>query len=118
MSKPHKPVSSSVVIARLLCSQGYTNWVGKKILEYARNKILSQRDIRKFDRLRTELRVLAQGMNEGERAVLGKFIAYEKRIGFETGLRVGIASSLAVNEPREAPSEDELITEAREAGTE
>jgi len=84
-------IKSSVVIARLLCSEGFTDHVGNKIEKYWKAQIMRNQARRRIAKLEREFSEMIQSkMNAKEKLLLGRFISLHKRMSFDTGLRVGL----------------------------
>ncbi len=93
--QPHKPLKSSVVIARLLKSDGFTDHVANQVLKYWRNAAgLTERQKRQMDGLQTELSDITGKLTAGERMVIGRFFGLRIKAAFDTGLRIGLMTSL------------------------
>ena len=83
---------SSVVIARLLASQGYDSYVAEQIERYNRKTSgLSNRQKQALDETAKELSEMCKKLTKAERLLLGRFIGYQCRINFDTGLKIGLA---------------------------
>jgi hypothetical protein len=86
---------SSVVIARLLASEGYTDYLANQIERYwMKTSGLSDRQTKKIQRLNKELSRIAKELSEGDKMVLGRFIGLHKKMAFDTGLRMGLIAYL------------------------
>ena len=92
-SKSHSPLRSSVVIAKLLSSEGFTDHVANEVERYWKHSSgLTDRQQRKIEQLERDLSELCANMTTGQRMVLGRFIGLQKKMSFETGLRIGLTA--------------------------
>ncbi len=88
-------IRSSVVIARLLDSEGFTDHTANQIERYWKKVArLSPRQQRQILRLEKEIASMAAGLTEGQRLAMGRFIGLHKKMSFETGLRIGLTAYL------------------------
>lgn len=85
-----KPLRSSVVIAKLLKSEGFSDHVANMVERYWMKNICRGR--RKKLNLAKELGQLSLKLTDGEKLILGKFIAWHKRMSFDVGLRIGLTA--------------------------
>lgn len=84
-------IKSSVVIAKLLCSEGFTDHLGNQIEKYWKTSIMRNQARRKIAKLEREFSEMIQAkMNAKEKLLLGRFISLHRRMSFDTGLRIGI----------------------------
>lgn len=96
MSEPHnyskrKRLKSSVVIAEMLKSEGFTDHTANAVTSYAAYRLgLSVRQLRQFRNLKKEMGEIMRDMPESKRLVIGRFIGIHKKIAFDTGLRIGL----------------------------
>lgn len=118
-----KPMKSSVVVARLLESEGFTAHTANAMIRYSR-RITHPSTQRRYERARRAAKESLRDLDEGTKAIVGKFINHQMRIAFDTGLRIGLAAHAALNDkeceglPDERRSQQELKnTSAQEAAT-
>lgn len=84
-------IKSSVVIAKLLCSEGFTDKLGNQIEKYWKTSIMHRNRGKKIAKMEREFSELIQSkMSIQEKLLLGKFIALHKRMSFDAGLRIGL----------------------------
>lgn len=84
-------IKSSVVIAKLLCSEGFTDHLGNQIEKYWKASIMRNQARRRIARLEKEFSEVITGkLDMKERLLLGRFIALHKRMSFDAGLRIGL----------------------------
>ncbi|MBZ5533064.1 MAG: hypothetical protein LAO20_16665 [Acidobacteriia bacterium] len=84
-------IKSSVVIAKLLCSEGFTDHLGNQIEKYWKTSIMRGGARRKIARLEKEFSdAMTAKLDMKERLLLGRFIALHKRMSFDTALRIGL----------------------------
>ena len=86
-----KPLNSAVVIARLLGTEGCTDHVAKEVERYwRRTEKLTDGQKERIRKLEVGLAELASKLTEAEKALLGKFIGWQKKMSFQTGLKIGL----------------------------
>lgn len=84
-------IRSSVVIAKLLCSEGFTDHLGNQVEKYWKTSIMRNQAKRKIARLEKEFsEIITAKLDMKERMLLGRFIGLHKRMSFDVGLRVGL----------------------------
>ena len=104
VNQPHR-LRSSVVIAKLLDSEGFTDYVANQIEQYWRhNAGLTERQQQQIVRLEKSLSDFMRDKTEGEKQVIGRFIGLHKKMSFDTGLRIGL-TAFAVSTDKEVPDE-------------
>lgn len=108
MESKRKPVPSARKIAELLCLSGWTPEAAGAIRRYWMYRTgLTERQVNQIRRLKTELSELAHGLTEGQRQVLGRFIGLQKKLSFDMGLRMGLATKAQDENVLVEPSEHE-----------
>jgi hypothetical protein len=85
-------MNSSVVIARLLDSEGFSEFAQNATERYWMRSICDPRRRRKYRKLDKELSAIAEKLTDAEKLILGKFISLHKRMAFDTGLRIGLTA--------------------------
>lgn len=88
----HKRNKSSVIIANLLDSEGFSDHVANSVEQYWMKNICrtpAKRRVRKLDKEITEM---CKKFTDAEKLVLGKFIGIHKKMSFDTGLRIGLTA--------------------------
>ena len=101
-----------MVIARLLNSEGFTDYVANQIERYWKNSSgLTDRQKQKIRRLEKALSDFMRDKTEGEKAVIGKFIGLHKKMSFDTGLRMGL-SAFAARNAEDVPDETTFLSDA------
>ena len=84
---------SSVIIARLLDSEGFTDYVANQIDRYWKhNAGLTERQKEKLKKVEKSISDFMADKSEGEKMVLGRFIGLHKKMAFDTGLKMGLAA--------------------------
>ena len=102
-----RPLNSAVVIAQLLDCEGFTSHTAQQVKRYwMRNAGLTKRQQHQIVGLKCKLSELCGKLDEGDKLVLGRFIGLQKKLSFDTGLRIGL-TALAVQNP--------VLTEEMEA---
>src|ERR1035441_9591765 len=92
-SKNSNEINSSVVIARLLASEGYTSRVHSGIKRYA-SRQLNESARRRYERICKTMSEVASKLSAGDRLVIGRFISWHSRLAVDAGLRIGLAGAL------------------------
>jgi hypothetical protein len=99
-------IRSSVVIAKLLASEGFTDFVGNAVEKYWKTCVMRNQSRRKIAKLEKEFSEIITGkLDMKERLLLGRFIALHKRMSFDTGLRIGI-QAFAVKTDKQVESDE------------
>jgi len=103
--------NSSVVIARLLHSEGWTEHVAATCRSYWRRVVANQSDKaqRRIEHIEQAFReTVTASMTATQKQILGKFISLREKAAFDTGFIVGFMTSLY---PEELPSAAVKIAE-------
>ena len=104
-------IKSSVVIAKLLASEGFSDNVSQAVESYYRRRAgLTERQKKSIVRLREELTEMCLKLTEGEKLVLGKFIGLQKKMSFDTGLKIGL-TCFANDNAKDVESEYAEVTD-------
>lgn len=84
-------IKSSVVIAKLLDSEGFNEHVQNMVERYWLHTVnaAARKKHRRLDRDITEM---CKKLTDGEKLILGKFISMHKAMSFQTGLRIGLTA--------------------------
>lgn len=99
-----KRLHSSVVIAKMLKSEGFSDHVANEVERYwMKNIARGTRRVRNLDKNMSEV---MKKLDDGEKLIVGKFISMHKRQSFDTGLRIGL-TAFAVKNDKEF---DEAVT--------
>ncbi len=102
-----KPLNSSVVIAKLLCSEGFTPYLANQIERYwKRSSKLSKVERKNLEKLDKSLTNICKDMSKKDKMVIGKFVGLHKKMSFQTGLKIGI-QAFAVKENKIFEEEEE-----------
>jgi len=88
-----KPEAKSLtLICRLLSAEGFTDYTANQVERYWRHcSGLTEHQRKSIAKLEKELSKLCADMDEGQKLVLGRFIGLQKKVSFDTGLRIGLA---------------------------
>src|SRR5580698_7123 len=87
------PINSSVVIARLLDSEGFTDYVANQVERYwRRNVAVLASDRRRMSSLDKSISDLCREMPAVDKKTLGNFVGLHKKMSFDVGLRIGLAA--------------------------
>lgn len=90
----HRPINSAVVIAKLLDTEGFTDYTANRCEQWwKRNRVKTDGQHRRIAKLEAALTELASKMSEAEKLLLGKFIGMKIKQGFETGMAIGLTVS-------------------------
>jgi hypothetical protein len=107
MSANHRSPKSSVVIAKLLGSEGFSEHVQNMVEKYwMRNVCRGGR--RKYRNLDKEITEMCKKLTDAEKLILGRFISLHKKMSFDTGLRIGLTTFAAKN-AQDVMSEEERM---------
>lgn len=97
-SKPSHAINSSVVIAKALSSDGFTDHIAGCVEKYwKQNSGLTDRQKRSIAKLREEITRMTSTMSVGDKLILGKFIGLHKKMSFDVGLRIGLTTFAHLN---------------------
>lgn len=99
---------SSVFIARLLDSEGFSDFVANQVERYWKRSICDRRHLRKYGKLDKDITEMCKKLTEGEKTILGKFIALHKKMSFDTGLRIGLTAYAVKNDKPVDPMADRV----------
>ncbi len=89
---------SGAVIAKLLSTEGFTEHLANRMDVYWRHAAgLTKRQRMQFAELEREFGEIMSEMPIGDRMVVGKFLTYQKKVGFDTGLKIGLGAFAARN---------------------
>ena len=93
---------SSAVLARLLDAEGFSDHTANQLEGWWLRASVSK-DFDEVDRLKRGISEIAKKLTEPERKVLGHFVGLHMRMGFDTGLRMGLAVRLVRDAPEHEP---------------
>ena len=85
-------MKSSVVIARLLGSEGFSDHVANMVERYWMKNICRPGGRKKYRKFEKEITVMCSKLTDAEKMILGKFISVHKRMSFDTGLSIGLSA--------------------------
>lgn len=83
---------SSVVIAQLLDSEGFSDHVANIVEKYWLKNICKGSMRKRHRKFEQDITAMCRKLTDGERMILGKFISMHKRMSFDTGLRIGLTT--------------------------
>lgn len=84
-------VNSAVVIAKLLGTEGFSDFVANQVESYWKGRSgLTERQQRSIARLDKEISRICESLSEGDKMLFGKFIGLHKKMSFDTGLKIGL----------------------------
>lgn len=84
-------LNSAVALAKLLRTEGFTDYVANGVEKYWKKHAgLTDRQRRQIAKLEKSLSEIASKLDIKERLVLGKFIGLHKKMSFDAGLRIGL----------------------------
>jgi hypothetical protein len=104
------PIRSSVVIAKHLHSEGFSDHVANMVEKYWMRNICHGRHKKRYRKYEKEIAAMCSKLTDAEKMILGKFIAWHKRMSFDTGLNIGL-TCFARKESREYVPEERLVAE-------
>lgn len=82
---------SSIIVARLLDSEGFTEHTATAIDRFARSQ-MTQHQQQRFERLKKAMSELCQNLSVGDKLAIGRFITIHKEMAFQTGVRIGLTA--------------------------
>lgn len=87
MSK--RALRTASTIAQLLGVEGYSDYVHNQVKRYWKRIVMrgGPKRVRKLER---DFSALVADMSDGDKLLMGKFIAQRARESFDTGLRIGL----------------------------
>lgn len=96
MSRPK--LNSSLAIAEILGTQGYTDHVASMVTKHALIRA-TQWQRRQFKRNKAMFSEMVQAkLTEADKQILGKFISVKLAMSFDVGLRMGLTAFLHLSE--------------------
>ncbi len=100
MQEHKNQLRSSVIIARLLDSEGFTDFTANQVERYWRRNIggLTSRQKNKLKKIDGEVSELMKDKTAAERMLIGRFIGLHKKMSFDVGLRIGITAFAVKND--------------------
>lgn len=102
MSEPSAP-RSSVVIAKLLHSEGYTDFVANMVKRYWRRNLVDPNRLGRLASIERAFREqVIPKLTDGDKKVLGRFMSVNSRMQFDAGLRIGLMSAMQGQEKDDA----------------
>jgi hypothetical protein len=102
-------INSAVVIARLLDCEGFSPETANAVRRYAlRRSGFTKRQRLMHHRRQKDFREAMKKLTEGDKLLLGRFIAARTKAAFDAGLRMGLAA-FAVENGKECANEDTLL---------
>jgi len=108
-----KKVKSAVVIARLLGTEGFSDFVANQVEHYWRRRSgLTARQHRQIERLDQDMSRIMSEFSDGDRLVVGRFIGLHKKMSFDTGLKIGL-QAFAQKCNKRIEEEDETGTKSK-----
>lgn len=81
---------SASVIAKLLGVEGYSDFVHNQVEKYWRNKVMRRGARKSIRRLDQDFSEIMAPLSDGDKLIVGKFIALRCQMNFDTGLRIGL----------------------------
>lgn len=98
-----KPLRSAIVIAQLLGTEGFTDFVANMVEKYWKHRSgLTDRQREQIADLEHEMGRIMAPLSPGDRLVIGKFIGLHKKMSFDTGLKIGL-QTFATKVDKEIP---------------
>jgi hypothetical protein len=96
MAKP-RAVNSAVVIAKLLDTEGFTDFTANRVENWWKhNRVQTDGQRRRVEKLEDAFSKFAADLTQQERYLLGKFIGMKCKQNFECGIAIGLTVA-AVN---------------------
>lgn len=82
---------SAVIIARLLSTEGFTDYTANLVESYWKKKSgLTARQERQIAQLEKKFSKFMEDVSIEDRLVIGRFIGLHKKMSFDTGLKIGL----------------------------
>lgn len=106
-------LKSSVVIAKLLASEGFNDRVQNMVEKYWLQKVCNPAGRKKHRRLDRDVAEMCKKLTDGEKLVLGKFISMHKAMSFQTGLRIGLTAFACKHDKEYEVEEDARVSAAK-----
>lgn len=96
---------TAAVIAQLLGVEGYSDHVHNQVEKYWCHTVMRRNARRSVRRLDADFSEIMATLSEGDKLIVGKFIALRCQMNFDTGLRIGLmAHAHTVDKPtQESP---------------
>jgi hypothetical protein len=93
--KKHSAPKSSVVLARLLDSEGFTPFTASMVRRYALASLATPRQRKRYQSAKRAFSEMAHAkLSEGDRKILGLWISKLLKMSFDSGIRVGLGARL------------------------
>lgn len=92
-------INSAIVIAKLLGTEGFSEYTADQIDRFARRK-MEKREQERHDKTERAMSSVCEKLDDATKIVIGKFITLHKKMAFETGIRIGLTAVL-VNESKD-----------------
>ena len=83
---------SSVVIARFLKSEGFSEHAQNVVEKYWVHNILNGRAKSRYRKLDVEFSEIMGKLTDAEKLIVGKWISSHKAMSFDAGLRIGLTA--------------------------
>ena len=107
-------MKSSVIIGQLLNSEGFSDHTAACVEKwYKRNYVLTDRQQQQIARIEKEMSQWCAGLSASQRLLLGKFVAFHKKMGFTAGLHIGL-TCMAVNNCKEVDRNGKFTLTSRD----
>lgn len=89
----HNPPRSAVSIAKLLGTEGYSDFVHNQVERYWRQIVLHGNG-GNVDRVDAQFSDIMATLSPEDKKIIGEFITYKSKMNFDTGLRLGVQATL------------------------
>ena len=95
----HRPGNNSaVVIAKLLDTEGFTDYTANRCEAWwLRNRVKTEGQHRRIEKLEQSFSEMAAKLTQAEKYLLGKFIGLRMKQSFETGIAIGLTVAAVQN---------------------
>lgn len=88
-----KKIRSAAVIARLLGSEGFSEYLANEVEKYWKTRSgLTERQQNSIKRLKKELSGIMSNLSKADCLVVGRFIGLKEKVAFDSGLKIGLMS--------------------------
>ena len=97
MAKP-RTVNSAVVIAKLLDTEGFTDFTANRVENWWKhNRVQTEGQRRRVEKLEAAFSKFAAELTQQERYLMGRFIGMKAKQNFECGIAIGLTVAAVKN---------------------
>lgn len=82
-------------IARLLGAEGFSDFTKNEVIKYWKNRSgLTERQLKHIESRKKAFSAIMAKLDDSERLIVGKYIGFLEKACFETGLKLGLMTSI------------------------